>query len=342
MEGTEAVDDIHGFFQFANDSDSDGDDGLFAKPKQRAAEFDASKIEYTPRMDEDGWFDRSHALSVAEWLEMRTGLEELTFTTQRLYFKKEYSRAADLCRQAVPLYVDKNSSNLRVASIRELLEIGAKSAMKVDDLENVEFFYGWYVQCGGNNPGYNYFQAEALTKLGRLDQALDQYIRYLEQRRHDAQIWELIGGLLVAIGEKRMCKNVPQVLWWRLALGALVFSHWIALPNKGWRSDELAERRRQAHATRLISQAVNVLDKVEPNAASLARCGSMREDAIWQKCKAESTLDELGQQLLLHECAEPLATSIKWVISRLSLGSQDGGVLDGDDDDDEDRNVAEL
>ncbi|KAJ1932203.1 hypothetical protein FBU59_006454, partial [Linderina macrospora] len=54
----DSVDDVHGFFQFADFSDSDDEDGLFGKTRDRTIEFDPSKINYSPKIDHDNWFDR--------------------------------------------------------------------------------------------------------------------------------------------------------------------------------------------------------------------------------------------------------------------------------------------
>ncbi|KAJ2588003.1 hypothetical protein IWW49_003194, partial [Coemansia sp. RSA 1797] len=77
MTELNGVDDIHGFFQFASDSDSD--DGLFVAARDRKKVFDVTQIIYTPQIDQDAWFDRSNA-SVAEWAAEHNGLDEITYT----------------------------------------------------------------------------------------------------------------------------------------------------------------------------------------------------------------------------------------------------------------------
>ncbi|KAJ2658126.1 hypothetical protein IW148_004839 [Coemansia sp. RSA 1199] len=184
MTELNGVDDIHGFFQFASDSDSD--DGLFVAARDRKKDFDVTQINYTPQIDKDAWFDRSKDTSVVEWAAEHNGLDEITFTVQRLYFKKEYTTTIDLCKQMVCAYVARYGKNARIASIREIIDIGARSAMRVDDLESTRYFYDWYLQCGGMNPGYNSFRAHVLAKLSRWEEAIEQHILYLEQRHQDA------------------------------------------------------------------------------------------------------------------------------------------------------------
>ncbi|KAJ2033182.1 hypothetical protein GGI01_003098 [Coemansia sp. RSA 376] len=338
MADTDDLDDIHGFFQFANVSDSEDDDGLFVSAKPRTVEFDVHAINYTPKIDEDEWFDHSQTTDVDDWINTHTGMDEVTFTVQNLYFKGEYGRAVDICKQAVVALYKKHGPNMRVAFMRELLEIGAKSAIRIEDLDNLEYFYDWYEQCGGKNPGYCIFRAEALTKLRRLDQALEQHIEYLDQRRLDAQVWELIGELLVSIGDTKPYSGTGvQTSWLRLALGAFFVSHSVIRGCKGWRSSELAIKRKQLQTEQLLKHATETLRKVSPGAAS-ASSGSDCEVMVWELCKTESTLDEASQQHLLQSCTDRLATCVKWIFAHLSLGSLD----DVADEDDEEKNAADL
>ncbi|KAJ2055297.1 hypothetical protein GGI17_006685 [Coemansia sp. S146] len=338
MADTEDLDDIHGFFQFANVSDSEDDNGLFVSAKPRTVEFDVHAINYTPRIDEDEWFDRSQTTDVADWINTHTGMDEVTFTVQRLYFKGEYGRATDICKQAVVALAKKHGPNMRVAYMRELLEIGAKSAIHVDDLDKLEYFYDWYEQCGGKNPGYSCFRAEVLTKLRRLDQALEQHIEYLGQRRLDAHVWELIGELFVTMGDSKPYVGTDvQMSWLRLALGAFFVSHSVIRGCKGWKSCELAIKRKQLQTEQLLKHARETLRKVSPSAASITN-GNDCEDRVWELCKAELILDEASQQLLLQNCTDRLATSVKWIFAHLSLGSLD----DVADEDDDEKNAADL
>ncbi|KAJ2493669.1 hypothetical protein IWW37_000300 [Coemansia sp. RSA 2050] len=338
MADTDNIDDIHGFFQFANVSDSDDDDGIFASAKSRKIEFDVRSINYAPKIDEDGWFDRSQAMGMADWANTHFGIDEITFTVQRLYFKGEYGRSADLCKQAVAAFAKKYESNLRVASMRELIEIGAKSAIRDDDMDKLEYFHDWYEQCGGKNPGFSSFQAEVLTKLGRLDQALEHLIDYLEQRSLDAQVWERIGELLVSIGDsKPYAGTAVQTSWLRLGLGAFFVSHSIIRVSRGWKSSELAIKRKQLQTEQLLKLATDTLLRVFPGMAQAASRGSC-EDKIWEKCNSEFALDEASKQRLLQSCADRLATSVKWILTSFSLGSLDSVA----DEDAEEKNVADL
>ncbi|KAJ1735462.1 hypothetical protein LPJ61_000528, partial [Coemansia biformis] len=201
MADSDGVEDAHGFFQFAAASDSDGDDGLFGATRDRTRRVDVSQIKYAPRIDEDAWFDRIGSLDVTEWLARHLGLDEITFTAQRLYFRRAHEQAADLCKQAVCAYTSDTRGVRRIANIREVMEIGARSAMHVGDRDSIQFFYDWYLQCGGRNPGYNSFLAEVLAALDRPEEALGQYVEYLEQRRQDASVWEAIGRLLAEIAQ---------------------------------------------------------------------------------------------------------------------------------------------
>ncbi|KAJ2741250.1 hypothetical protein GGI20_005320 [Coemansia sp. BCRC 34301] len=332
------IDDVHGFFQFANCSDSEDGDGLFVSAKPRKAEFDVHAINYTQKIDEDEWFDRSQTTSVDEWMNTHSGLDEIMFTVQNMYFKGQYSRAADLCKQAVLAFVEKRQTQLRVASMRELLEIGAKSAIRTDSIDLLEYFYDWYEQCGGKNPGYSYFRAEALAKLGRLDQALEQYIDYLEMRKLDAQVWELIGELLVSIGgSQQYAEPIQRISWQRLALGAFFVSHRIIDGSNGWKSSELAVKRRQLQTEQLLKHATETMCKISTDAAAPA-ADSGSEDSFWGQCKAESTLDEPSQQRLLKSCAGSLATSVTWILAHFSHGSMD----DTAGADDDEKNAADL
>ncbi|KAJ2795935.1 hypothetical protein H4R20_005707, partial [Coemansia guatemalensis] len=221
MADTDNVDDIHGFFQFAAGTDSDSDDNsLFGATRDRSQKFDAALINYTPSIDEDGWFDRSNTLAVEDWLSQHFGLDEITYTVQRLYFKRSYVRVVDLCKQTVSEFISINRQNLRMASVREIIEIGAKAAMQVDDVDGTAVFYEWYLECGGMYPGYNRFLAEVLTKLRRHEQALEQYIGYLKQRRQDAAIWEFIGTTLLEISQDTVDNTIAREALRRLALAA--------------------------------------------------------------------------------------------------------------------------
>ncbi|KAJ1824105.1 hypothetical protein GGH91_000234 [Coemansia sp. RSA 2671] len=338
MADTDNIDDIHGFFQFANVSDSDDDDGLFASAKPCKAEFDVHSINYTPKIDEDGWFDRSQTTDMPDWVNEHFGMDEITFTVQHLYFKGEYGRTADLCQQAVAAFAKKYESNLRAASMRELIEIGAKSAIRDDDMDKLEYFYGWYEQCGGKSPGFSSFRAEVLTKLGRLDQALEQHIDYLEQRSLDAQVWEQIGELLVSIGDSQpYAGTAVQTPWLRLALGAFFVSYSIIRVSRGWKTSELAIKRKQLQTGQLLKLATDTLRRIFPDVPQ-ATSGGSREDEIWDKCKSEFALDEASKQRLLQSCADRLATSVKWILAQVSLGSLDSAA----NEDDEERNAADL
>ncbi|KAJ2767779.1 hypothetical protein IWQ56_003196 [Coemansia nantahalensis] len=224
MADSEGVDDAHGFFQFAAASDSD-DDGLFGATRERTRRVDVSQIDYTPRIDEDAWFDRTGTIDTGDWLARHTGLDEITYTAQRSYFKQAYAPAVTLCRQTAAAYTSDTRGARRIANIREILEIGARSAMRIGDLDSVQFFYDWYLQCGGRNPGYNGFLAEVLAALGRPAEALGQYTEYLEQRPQDAAVWEAMGQLLVDISQKAGHGESDRAVLLRLALGAFCRSH---------------------------------------------------------------------------------------------------------------------
>ncbi|KAJ2504886.1 hypothetical protein IWW47_002318 [Coemansia sp. RSA 2052] len=340
MADTNDVDDVHRFFQFANCSDSEDDDSLFVSAKPRTMEFDVQAINYTPKIDEDEWFDRSQVANVDKWVNTHTGMDEIMYTVQSMYFRGKYSCATDLCKQAVLAFVQKHESHLRVATMRELLEVGAKSAIRANSMDILEYFYGWYEQCSGKNPGYSYFRAEVLTKLRRLDQALEQYIEYLELRSSDAHVWELIGELFISIGDSRQYTGTTeQTTWRRLALGAFSISHSIISSSRGWKSSELAVKRKQLQTEQLLKHATDTLCKVSASAKAIAIADSDCEDRIWEQCKAESTLDESSQQSLLQSCADPLATSVKWLLAHLSPGSIDDVAASEEDDE---KNAADL
>ncbi|KAJ2886662.1 hypothetical protein IWW38_005213, partial [Coemansia aciculifera] len=189
--------------------------------------------------------------------------------------------------------------------------------------------------CGGKNPGYSYFQAKVLTKLGRLDQALERYIDYLEQRGLDGLIWELVGELLVSIGDsKRYGGDSEEASWLRLALGAFFVSHMAISNSRGWKTSELAVKRKQLQTEQLLKHVTETLCKLSTTAAAKSEC----EDKIWELCKVESALDESSQLRLLQSCENPLATSVKWVIAHNWRGSLD----DADCEEDDEKNAADL
>lgn len=316
------VGDIHGFFQFADASDDD--DGLFAKTRDRKPDFDLEKINYTPQIDQDGWYDRSDTVRIDEWLQQpHTGLDEVHFTVQRLYFTRQYHKALDIVRQLVVSFTSRR--NPRIASIRENLEIGAHSAIHLGDLDSLQYFYDWYQKCGGCNPGYSMFQAKVLTALGKPDRALGQHIEYLEQRPQDALVWEHIARLLVQLGASDMGE------WQRVALAALVRSHSIITQCRNWQTTEVAVRRKNVQTRHIDSLAADIL----------AHLGKAQCDGLWAVCLAESILDAPAQQRLLASVTTNsyLKQKLEWIFAKLykpSSSQQDT------DEDDYEKHVSEL
>ncbi|KAJ2082705.1 hypothetical protein H4R24_001373 [Coemansia sp. RSA 988] len=261
MADTDNIDDIHGFFQFAAGSDSDSDDNsLFGATRDRSQKFDAAHINYTPKIDEDAWFDHSDTLTVDSWLSQHFGLDEITFTVQRLYFKRSYARVVDLCKQTVSEFISTSRGNPRMANVREIIEIGARAAMQIDDVDSTSVFYEWYLKCGGMYPGYNRFLAEVLTKLGRHEQALEQYIEYLKQRRQDAAIWEFIGTIIVTIGQNTVDNANAREALQRLALASFYRSHSIIEGCKNWKDMDFALRRKQIQCDNLLQSALKAME----------------------------------------------------------------------------------
>ncbi|KAJ2722653.1 hypothetical protein GGI07_003180 [Coemansia sp. Benny D115] len=338
MSTEDAVDAAHGFFQFANCSDSDSDDGLFTKQRDRTVSFDASKIHYTPKIDQDGWFDRAHSIPVNQWLSQHGGLDEVAFTVQRLYFKEQYTEAVALCKQAVEAFVAKYKQGLRVASIREIIEVGALAAIQADDLQTLEFFYSWYSQCGGMNPGYNRFLSEVLTKLGRKEAALEQLVLYLEQRKQDAKVWELIGRLLVDIAlECREATEHTTLL--RLAMGSFNKARLIIYGRNSWGTNPRAMRQQKMQSDELRSAITSALAHLVSKDTEL---GMLQDEDIWVLCRSESEqLDVHSKQALLESSVDSFGRSIGWICQYLESESS------ADDDDNQDvceseKNVEQL
>ncbi|KAJ2693170.1 hypothetical protein H4R19_006044, partial [Coemansia spiralis] len=335
MAAPEGVDDAHGFFQFAAGSDSDDDDdGLFGATRDRTRRIDVSQINYTPRIDEDGWFDRTGTIDAGEWLARHLGLDEIIYTAQRSYFKRAYAPAANLCKQTVAAYTSDTRGPRRIANIREVLEIGARSAMRVGDTESVQFFYDWYLQCGGRNPGYNGFLAEALAALDRPAEALGQYVEYLEQRRQDAAVWEAIGQLLVEISQKSEHSGPARAVLLRLALGAFCRSHAIIDGCRNWKDMDIAVRRRQLQTQELFRKAAAAAQLLGVRADTDIDTGNTGDDAdAWRAFQSASLADQAGQAAWLGECPEPLSGPASWIAAQTAGGVQgDRDTSDADDD----------
>ncbi|KAI9500921.1 hypothetical protein BX070DRAFT_229092 [Coemansia spiralis] len=332
---SEQFDDAHGFFQFAALPDSE-DDGIFSATRNRKADFDVTKINYTPKIDEDAWYDCSSELDVEDWLTQHAGLDEITFTAQRLYFTKNYQKASTLCKQTVLGFVSMKQKNLRVANMREILEIGAKSAIRIDDLEAIRFFYDWYLRCGGKNPGYNYFRAEVLTSLGQFDNTLSQYVEYLQERRQDATVWELTGKTLIALYQNQRNCN----LWLYLALRAFCRSHNIICDCKNWKSMPISAQRKLKQEQNLAASARSALQLLAIDFKDLED-GFRGCESFWELCNKESALGESSLTLFLETCSsETLKVSVEWIFAQLANKNEEGQFA-ADDTDDE-NNVEEL
>ncbi|KAJ2393043.1 hypothetical protein GGI23_005100 [Coemansia sp. RSA 2559] len=342
----EQLEDSHGFFQFAALSDSEDEDGgLFNTTRDRTVAFDADKINFTPKIDEDRWYDFSDELSIGDWLSRHSGPEEITFTAQRMYFAKNYAKAALLCKQNVSEFLAKHKNKLRMATVREVLEIGAKSAIRIGDLESVRFFYDLYIQCGGKNPGYSYFLAEVLTALGRHEEALARHIEYLEERHQDASVWELVGKTLVALYSSNLAiddGSIPDI-WLRLALRAFYRSHKIIDACKNWKDMPVAVQRKRLQEDELLENAVSTLNllrvQLDKSSDGDRFCDS---DAVWDACIKESIVNESHLTMLLESCGgtRELRESAEWLVHHLVNDADDDLALD--DDDKEEKNVTEL
>ncbi|KAJ1932403.1 hypothetical protein EC988_009469, partial [Linderina pennispora] len=257
---------------FADFSDSDDEDGLFGKTRDRTVEFDPSKINYSPKIDYDNWFDRRAETQLEEWIDSHSGLDEVTFTAQRLYFKRQFAETRDLCIKFTKLYLEKRGKGVRIASIREILEIGSKAAMRMDDLESLEYFYDLYQGCGGAFPGYNQFLASVLRKLGRPVDALVQYTTYLGMRKQDAMVWQNIGQILRELGAEDLQAMQDLV---RLSLAAFMRSYTIIQECKNWKPMAFAVERKQKQLDGLSQDA----------AASLDLLGFAAPTDVWSQCE---------------------------------------------------------
>ncbi|KAJ2450617.1 hypothetical protein EV183_004159 [Coemansia sp. RSA 2336] len=331
------LDDIHGFFQFAGDSDSGDDDGLFVAARDRKPKFDVSQINYTPQIDEDAWFDRSN-LDIASWAAKHGGLSEIVFTVQRLYFKKEYVRAADICRQTIGAYMKlDNGRQPRIANIREIIDIGARSCMQNDDVAGTEFFYDWYLQCGGTNPGYNSFQAKVLTYLGRFDKALQQHILYLEQRQQDAQVWENIGLVLKSLAQQNTeMADAPQSFL-KLALAALCRAFLIIFQSKSWKPIDVVTKRRRLQIQHLWANAIDIARLL--GIAVDTSDGAAESEPVWLQMQKDCAVNQLQLASLPSSSSDLLRQSVEWIIVQLSATSI---TSDCTTDAHDEKGVAEL
>ncbi|KAJ2342842.1 hypothetical protein GGF43_005834 [Coemansia sp. RSA 2618] len=346
MADSNDVGDIHGFFQFASDSDSDSN-GLFGETRDRKKGFDVRQINYTPDIDSDAWFDRTTTnTTIAEWSKEHYGFDQITFTVQRLYFKREFAQCADICKQAVCAYLTRGFKNERIASVREILDMGIRSAIRASDVEAVRWFYDWYAQCGGMNPGYNMVKAQALNAMRRWEAALEQLILYLEQRRQDAVVWEDIGLALISLAQDHntnACLRVPLL---RLALGSFCRAFSIIHGCKNWKSMEAAVRRKHVQTERLWANAVRtarMLDiPVGAGDSKQEECPKLNAESEqeWLKLSAEAEVDQAWPASMLDQCSEPLKSSVAWISLNLSTGPQGGDAAN--DADDEEKNVSEL
>ncbi|KAJ2558356.1 hypothetical protein EV175_000826 [Coemansia sp. RSA 1933] len=343
----EQLEDSHGFFQFAAFSDSDDDDdGLFNAPRDRTVAFDVKKINYTPKIDEDRWYDLSDQLSIEDWLSRHGGLDEITFTVQRMYFTKNYAKSCSLCKKTVSVFVARPQKHMRVATVRELLEIGAKSAIRIDDLEAVRFFYDWYLHCGGKNPGYSYFLAEVLTALGQHEDALVRHIEYLVERHQDAHVWELLGNTLVAIYNSRSVNSnrLDPDVWLRLALCVFYKSHTVIGGCKNWVDTPLAIQRKRLQEDGLLENVVSTLNLLFAQIGMVLQDGDLCDSTVaWNACAKESNIDESQQAALLGNCKiTEFRESVEWVMRCLINGVDKDMDLVNDDDDEDEKHVSNL
>ncbi|KAJ2649381.1 hypothetical protein IWW40_003228 [Coemansia sp. RSA 1250] len=310
------LDDIHGFFQFVGDSDSGDDDGLFVAARNRKQKFDVSQINYTPQIDEDAWFDRSN-LDVASWVAKHNGFSEITYTVQRLYFKKEYARAADICRQTISAYTKPgNGRQPRIANIREIIDIGAHSSMQDGDLASTEHFYDWYLKCGGMNPGYNSFQAKVLTWLGRFDEALQQHILYLEQRQQDAQVWENIGLVLKSLAQQNAELADAQQAFLKLAMASFCRAFLIIFQSKSWKPIDVVIKRRRLQVQRLWLNAIDTAHSLDITVDTSD--DAAESESVWLQMQKDSAVEQLQLSHLSPSCSDLLRQSVRWIILQLS------------------------
>ncbi|PIA13259.1 hypothetical protein COEREDRAFT_83605 [Coemansia reversa NRRL 1564] len=220
-----------------------------------------------------------------------------------------------------------------MASVREIIEIGARAAMQIDDIDSTSVFYEWYLKCGGTYPGYNKFLAEVLTKLGRQEQALEQYIEYLKQRRQDAVIWESIGTTLVEISQSPLDGANTHEALQRLALASFCRSHLIIEGCKNWKDVDFALRRKQIQSDRLLQSALNAADL-------LGVCVNM-DNTVWQQIQSSSSTNQLSLPKIYCHLPDMLCSSVKWIVSQLLHTPYDDDTFNGTNGNDE-KSVSEL
>ncbi|KAJ2706312.1 hypothetical protein FB645_001707 [Coemansia sp. IMI 203386] len=342
MSSQDNVDDIHGFFQFAQLSDSDSDsDGLFNKPRDRTICFDISKLNYHPKIDTDRWYDQYQLKPITTWLSEHFGVDEITYTAQRQYSQHQYLEAIDLCKQATLAFEEKHRGNLRLASIREILEIGGRAAMRVNG--DVGFFYDRFVLCGGTNPGYSRFMAESLRAMQRFEEALEHLIGYLMQRKQDANIWELIGQTLNDISQSANTRD--SVVWQQMSLGAYYKAHYIVDSCRTWAQTDAVIKQKKIQCEDLFKGALDVMRLLASNnrlrnseLMDTTMVGS--KEKFWQQCREEAVVDRSQLDNMVSECSKRLRKSVGWILENLDKDQGAGASDEGDEEDA--KNVDEL
>ncbi|RIB08894.1 hypothetical protein C2G38_2251721 [Gigaspora rosea] len=142
--------------------------------------------------DYDGWFHTS--IQTNKLLTQKIGPNRLKQSIEYYYFHKNYKEALRLSLE----YIDfvercniKGSNELnpnRLTSTRDMLEIAARSALKLGDIE----------LASSNEPGHMSFKGMIYAKGGRFSDSIKCYIKYDQMRKNDYNTWKEIGNTLLS------------------------------------------------------------------------------------------------------------------------------------------------
>ncbi|CAG8449865.1 7004_t:CDS:2 [Cetraspora pellucida] len=149
--------------------------------------------------DYDGWFHTS--IQTNKLLIQKLGPNRLKQSIEYYYFHKNYKEALRLSLEYIDFVEscnNKENNELnpnRLTSTRDMLEIAARSASKLGDIELA-------VKCvdklSSNEPGHMSFKGMIYAKGGRFSDSIKCYIKYDQMRKNDYNTWKEIGNTLLS------------------------------------------------------------------------------------------------------------------------------------------------
>ncbi|CAG8589452.1 4025_t:CDS:2 [Cetraspora pellucida] len=149
--------------------------------------------------DYDGWFHSS--IQTNKLLTQKLGPNRLKQSIEYYYFHKNYKEALRLSLEYIDFVEscnNKENNELnpnRLTSTREMLEIAARSASKLGDIELA-------VKCvdklSSNEPGHMSFKGMIYAKGRRFSDSIKCYIKYDQMRKNDYNTWKEIGNTLLS------------------------------------------------------------------------------------------------------------------------------------------------